>query len=195
MIQKHRAGLGFSALVYETKSIWASKWQRAIVILKKHVLVFLLYSKYAALSSHTHLISCKVITVPSVQTVTSWSSTECPTACSPPVPVTSVTKWKKMNQKKKKNNTESFPYGKRGWAVPEKKDSHPFSASPKAWSSFHTPPHHKVWLGFSLLPFHSGGTQNIPKSSTHLPFSELKTKQQGLLVTHLLEKPFLDVIF
>lgn len=38
-----------------------------------------------------------------------------------------------------------------------KKDSHPFSASPKAWSSFHKPPHHKAWPGFSLLLFQSEG--------------------------------------
>lgn len=70
------------------------------------------------MSSHTIHKSCKVITVPFVQTVTSWSSTECPTACSPPVPVSSTRKWNKWQWTYRKQNTQRLsPMAKRGWTI------------------------------------------------------------------------------
>lgn len=74
--------------------------------------------KDTAMSSHTVHKSCKVITVPFVQTVTSWSSTECPTACSPPVPVNSTRKWNQWHRTYRKLNTQRLsPMAKRGWTV------------------------------------------------------------------------------
>lgn len=81
-----------------------------------------------------------VITVPSVQTVTSWRSTECPTVCSPPAPITGSERSETWGGK---TTASFFPMAQKGWVL-RTIDSHPFSASPKAWSSFHIPPHHKV---------------------------------------------------
>lgn len=113
--------------------------------------------------------SYKVITVPSVQTVTSWSSTECPTACSPPVPVTSARKWNKWHWTYRKKNTETFPYGKRGWAVKAKKRLTSFLCFSKSLIFFSYTSTSQGLAGVFSAAFPLwGGGKNIPKSKTFL---------------------------
>lgn len=68
-------------------------------------------------SSHTRHTSYKVITVPSVQTVTSWRSTECPTVYSPPVPVSTAQSETRHSTYRKLHEQRLSPVAKRGWVV------------------------------------------------------------------------------